>query len=136
MERIRELLSEPRTNVVIFTNQRRLAKSEAEQAEWVRKVRDIHHELVGEIPAGGSLSWYVATGKNRWRKPMTGMWEDCVARSGGAINLGASFYVGDAAGRPRDFSAGDAKFAKNIGVRFYTPEMYFADEAEEPVELK
>lgn len=42
-----------------------------------------------------------------------------------------SLYCGDAAGRPKtktrkkDFSDGDRKFALNVGVSFYTPEMYF-----------
>lgn len=47
-----------------------------------------------------------------------------------------SFYCGDAAGRPakgkrkKDFSDTDRKFAINIGIKFYTPEMYFLGENE------
>ena len=46
----------------------------------------------------------------------------------GAIKKG-SFYVGDAVGRIKDtnFSKdhSDRKFADNIGITFYTPEVYF-----------
>jgi bifunctional polynucleotide phosphatase/kinase len=34
-----------------------------------------------------------------------------------------SFYVGDAAGRAGDFASTDRKFALNVGVQFYTPEV-------------
>jgi Polynucleotide kinase 3 phosphatase len=34
-----------------------------------------------------------------------------------------SFYVGDAAGRADDFASTDRKFALNVGVQFYTPEV-------------
>jgi hypothetical protein len=48
-----------------------------------------------------------------------------------------SFYCGDAAGRPKtatkpkDFSDGDLKFAKNIGVAFRLPEEVFLDQKED-----
>ena len=41
------------------------------------------------------------------------------------VNYDESFYVGDAAGRKKDFSDSDLKFAENIGITFYTPEEYF-----------
>jgi bifunctional polynucleotide phosphatase/kinase len=34
-----------------------------------------------------------------------------------------SFFVGDAAGRADDFASTDRKFALNVGVQFYTPEV-------------
>ncbi|MES1921404.1 hypothetical protein MHBO_002935 [Bonamia ostreae] len=47
-----------------------------------------------------------------------------------------SFYVGDAAGRIKnwrkgknaDFSVSDRKFAANLNVKFFTPEEFFLDE--------
>lgn len=48
-------------------------------------------------------------------------------------NMSKSFYVGDAAGRlknwepngKRDFSASDRKFAANLKLKFLTPEQHF-----------
>jgi bifunctional polynucleotide phosphatase/kinase len=34
-----------------------------------------------------------------------------------------SYLVGDAAGRPDDFASTDRKFALNVGIQFYTPEV-------------
>lgn len=50
------------------------------------------------------------------------------------IDTKASFFCGDAAGRPKtannikDFSADDLKFAHNIGLKFYVPEELFLGE--------
>jgi bifunctional polynucleotide phosphatase/kinase len=38
----------------------------------------------------------------------------------------SSFFVGDAAGRPDDFASTDRKWAINVGLPFYTPEVGFA----------
>lgn len=92
-----------------------------------------------------------ATSKDENRKPNIGMWE-CLERyletqevgKPGQSSLDAlicqltrhldisqSFYVGDAAGRPRenrrpaDHSSDDLYFAKNLDLQFYTPEEYF-----------
>jgi bifunctional polynucleotide phosphatase/kinase len=54
----------------------------------------------------------------------------------GLISVTESFYVGDAAGRlptpagtmagrKKDFSCGDRKFAYNCGLKFYTPEEFY-----------
>jgi len=48
--------------------------------------------------------------------------------------MAASFYCGDAAGRPKtatrpkDFSDTDIKFAHNVGLTFKTPEEFFLDQ--------
>lgn len=50
------------------------------------------------------------------------------------LNMKASFYCGDAAGRPKvgdrkkDFSDSDRKFAINVGIPFKVPEEIFLDE--------
>ncbi len=36
-----------------------------------------------------------------------------------------SYFVGDAAGRADDFASTDRKFALNIGIQFYTPEVSY-----------
>ncbi|KAJ1930901.1 DNA kinase/phosphatase Pnk1, partial [Kickxella alabastrina] len=88
-----------------------------------------------------------ATTKSYMRKPSPGMWfmaehnNDAVE-----VNRRASFFVGDAAGRPMgsgsrglaDFSDSDLVFARNAGVPFYTPEGVFTDEVcamEQPLPL-
>ena len=44
-----------------------------------------------------------------------------------------AFYVGDAAGRPGDWSDKDKEFAKNLNVKFLTPEEIFALDAVAPL---
>ena len=45
---------------------------------------------------------------------------------GVTVNKEESFFVGDAAGRKKDHSACDHKFATNIGLKFHTPEVGFS----------
>ena len=54
------------------------------------------------------------------------MWRAMCAMNGGvAPDLAASFFVGDAAGRPGDHSDCDSAFAKAVGLPFYLPEAAF-----------
>lgn len=39
------------------------------------------------------------------------------------VDKSKSFYVGDAAGRSGDFAGTDRKWAMNVGLTFYTPEV-------------
>ncbi|KAI8811779.1 polynucleotide kinase 3 phosphatase-domain-containing protein [Cladochytrium replicatum] len=85
-----------------------------------------------------------AASDDNFRKPCLGMWDYFVRNMMGCkpeeVDLQASFYVGDAAGRKRagassgrgkkgapkdDFADTDWKFAKNIPVEFFTPETFF-----------
>lgn len=62
------------------------------------------------------------------RKPDIGMFQQLLADINATredISLESSFFCGDAAGRPGDFSECDLGIAKNMGVNFYTPEQYF-----------
>ena len=86
--------------------------------------------------AGVQAAAYVATmkpkeGEDPYRKPATGMWEHFVEHCNGGVEVdkASSFYVGDAAGRPQDFSDSDKKFAEAIGLPFKTPEDVFGTSA-------
>ena len=58
---------------------------------------------------------------DQYRKPNIGMWTHLIKDS----LVYSAFYVGDAAGRPNDFSDSDKEFAANLGIKFYTPEEIF-----------
>ncbi|KAJ8981130.1 hypothetical protein NQ317_007905 [Molorchus minor] len=77
---------------------------------------------------------FVAIGRSIYRKPALGMWNALKELNDNLpVDLTTSFYVGDAAGREKnwapkknkDHSLADRLFALNIGVKFYTPEEYF-----------
>ena len=82
------------------------------------------------------MVFLAATVSDKYRKPATGMWDFCkdTVFAEFTIDLKASFYCGDAAGRPKtamrpkDFSDTDIKFAANIGLTFHTPEELFLGE--------
>lgn len=61
-----------------------------------------------------------------FRKPEHGMWLQLKRDiAPAAISMDRSLYVGDAAGRPKDFSDSDVTFAKSINIGFHVPEDFF-----------
>jgi len=121
--------------VVLFSNQNGISKGKVSQSDVTGKIQDLAQEL--KIP----LVAFLSKEADRWRKPNVAMWEHFEANYNGgtAIDYSSSFYVGDAAGRPKgwrtkktpkDFSVSDRKFAHNVGVRFHTPEAFFLGERE------
>lgn len=89
------------------------------------------------------LRMYAATGKDVFRKPRAGMWDEVCQDYGGTgevdgLDLPRCFFVGDAGGRPaipkgglvvpRDFSCSDRNLAYNIGLAYHTPEEFFLGE--------
>ncbi|GME79065.1 unnamed protein product [[Candida] boidinii] len=140
--------------ILIFTNQggvvvKKGAKSVNNFTEKIEKIIDNINENIKkdesleELP----LLVYASTKKSKatkpseddvfgspielhtsFRKPNTGMWDEFLALIDpleGGVDFEESFYVGDAAGRPKDFSDSDKNFAKNIGLKFHVPEDYF-----------
>ena len=75
---------------------------------------------------------------DKFYMPSTGMWEHLKKKImvKGSINLDESFYCGSFAGRPfvrgktrrEDYSDSDLMFAKHLGIRFFTPEVFFLHE--------
>ncbi|KAK9887859.1 hypothetical protein WA026_000167 [Henosepilachna vigintioctopunctata] len=115
--------------IVIFTNQSGVGKNSDKIREFKQKIESVIQTL--SIP----IQVYVSLGKGMYRKPVTGMWSMlCNLKNGSKeVKLEDSFYVGDAAGREKDWmpkrkkdhSNADRLFALNIGLKFYTPEEYF-----------
>jgi bifunctional polynucleotide phosphatase/kinase len=97
------------------------------QALFKKKIEAVLGAL--DVP----LTLYAACANDGWRKPRTGIWEHYVrnlAREG-EMDVGGSFLVGDAAGRVGDHEACDRHFCLNVGIRFFTPEMWFLGKEEE-----
>jgi bifunctional polynucleotide phosphatase/kinase len=68
-----------------------------------------------------------ATAKDAFRKPGTAAWSFfCEQANGGVkVDTGASFFVGDAAGRPADHSDSDLVFARAAGLPFHDEKGFF-----------
>ncbi|KAL4868792.1 hypothetical protein BDV12DRAFT_169040 [Aspergillus spectabilis] len=85
---------------------------------------------------GIPLSVYAATEDDEYRKPRAGMWREFIDDYDfdvTGVDTSESAFVGDAAGRPTDFSSTDRGFAVNVGIPFKTPEEFFLDADPEPV---
>lgn len=102
--------------ISIFTNQS--SRSE--------KARETHFKRVDRALQLLNLPCilFMATGQDQYRKPNTGMWVEMLKITG-QVNSAASFYCGDAAGRPGDHSDSDLQFARALGLTFYIPEQVF-----------
>lgn len=113
--RLNELVKNGYT-LVFFTNQSSRSKKEAEKK--VDRISNFINKL--NLPC----ICFIATGKDHYRKPEVGMWEKMLEFIPN-VDISKSFYVGDAMGRPQDHSSDDKNFAKNIGVKSFTPEEFF-----------
>lgn len=121
--------SEKGYKIVMFTNQAGVSAKKVKIGELKNKIQHILKKI------GLPIQVFIATGDNIYRKPLPGMWQTlCKEKNGGTIvNLEKSFFVGDAAGRPKnwapkrtkDHSTADRFFAANIGINFFTPEEFF-----------
>ena len=95
------------------------------------KLRGMVSGIFAELTREGIPAQVImATQKDEFRKPETGMWDFFVANMNAGItpNLDDCFYVGDMAGRTgaiEDKSDTDKVFAENVGIEFHTPDDYF-----------
>ena len=105
--------------IVIFSNQKVTNKESVEY-----KLKRMNDVIAKFSKHGITIILMMATKDDKYRKPEIGMLNEFKL---GAPNAGlsVSFYCGDAAGRPNDFSDSDLQFAKNIGITFYIPEQIF-----------
>jgi bifunctional polynucleotide phosphatase/kinase len=85
------------------------------------------------------ISAYMAAGKTMARKPNTFIFEKYILPTLDSSSSTWLGFVGDAAGRPKDFSDSDKKFAFNIHmllsflkspirIKFFSPEEYFLNQ--------
>jgi bifunctional polynucleotide phosphatase/kinase len=111
--------------IVVFTNQGRLTTRNGNKSPMASlfqtKVESIFRAL--DVPA----TIYAACANDEWRKPRTRAWEHYIQTvlSGQDVDLGCSYLVGDAAGRPSDHTDADRHFSMNVGLAFFTPEEFF-----------
>ena len=106
--------------VIFFTNQAGIEKKQVKFSELKTKFEDMIISL--DIP----VFVFVATGETHFRKPATGMWDFFVDQCNQSkkVDMSESFFVGDAAGRPKNWSMGKSKdiscaermFASNINL--------------------
>jgi len=139
-------LSSNHFRVVIFTNELldRFRKPDAIRNALTRKLMRLDKFL--EYAADVPIEVFVATANDRFRKPSTkdrkrkgpacggiGMWEFMMSDplklgfSKTEFDKSASFFVGDGAGREKDFHDGDRMFAVEAGLPFHTPESFFLE---------
>jgi bifunctional polynucleotide phosphatase/kinase len=115
--------------IVLMSNQLGVSKGHT-------MVEDVQGRMQQVAVALGvaNIQCFFATDNDFYRKPRPGMWAvfACLFNGAVPVDMAASKYIGDAAGRPKskahpkkDFSAGDLLFAINLGLAFSTPEEFF-----------
>ena len=107
--------------VAIFTNQKSISRLGERYCSRVRRRIETTLRML-QCPV---LVFVACDNDETYRKPGTGMWDALGRALGKPLNEASSFFVGDAAGRPDDFSDCDRRFAENVGILFMTPEEFF-----------
>ena len=144
-----QLLHDKGYTIVILSNQSGIGRATKTRAQQVAKVKTRIKGFIDKVqseilesgvssPIKGEkrvlpIQALVATEKvSSYRKPEKSMWlflESLFRRDNIKLCYHQSFYVGDAAGRARDFSDSDRKFAENVGIRFYDETEFFLERA-------
>lgn len=110
--------------IVIFTNQGGVVADRTRKSYFNLNTKI--QGILAALPSSVVIYAAVKSADSSCRKPNAGMWMQFVKDlAGRTVDRGASFFVGDAAGRPTDHSDADISFAKNANLKFYTPEEWF-----------
>lgn len=104
--------------IVVVTNQGGIAHG---NSKIVPRIATIMQNIASFLhlddgPKSGILQCYIAGAHDIYRKPMTGLFERYIWPTFPKVKTWG--FVGDAAGRPGDFSSTDRKFAYNIDLIF------------------
>ncbi|KAK3689081.1 polynucleotide kinase 3 phosphatase-domain-containing protein [Podospora appendiculata] len=144
--RVRELHEKEGYQIVIFTNQGGLTLHPDPKAKTPKTIqarlpsfKQKCSTILAQLDL--SITLYAATGKDIFRKPRPGMWnelKDDYNLAEDDIDRENSIFVGDAGGRmaelrggksvPKDFSCADRNLAHNVGINYLTPEEFFLGE--------
>lgn len=119
---------------VIFSNQSGLSNGKTNPESFKKKIELIFSASSKFANPSFPAICCFSKGKSYYRKPCTGMLEYTITRFFPNVNHKHSYYIGDAAGRPKttsrkkDFSDSDYKFAINAEMPFMTPEEFYFGE--------
>lgn len=102
-------------NIVIFTNQ--FAKTKKEKHKKVERLTTFIEKL--NLP----ICVYISTEKDNYRKPEISMW-NLFKKDREIKNV---VFIGDALGRPQDFSDSDRIFGEKINAEIKAPEDFFGN---------
>lgn len=93
--------------LVIISNQKGISNGKVSVETFKKKLSNVVNFFDQDFVILCSLE------DDLFRKPRTGLWDKFVKG-----DIKTSFYCGDAAGNPNDFSDTDLKFALNLGLEF------------------
>lgn len=103
-------------HIVVFSNQYGISKGHTTHSAVESRISELR------LTSGLRISVLYSTEKDKYRKPMVGMYDLFLEHINVKTPDPASYYCGDAAGRQGDFAVSDRYFASNIGVQFLTPD--------------
>lgn len=113
VSKIKSLIDKHDYKIVLVTNQAGISRGHVKSDEFLEKLESIKSHLPWEF-----LDHFIATSMNSvLRKPkVAGILAELSKK--GIKPSHFSVMIGDAGGRPKDFSDSDLKFAENLGIEF------------------
>lgn len=113
-------------SIIFITNQSKLYSKLGFNEQLYNQLKNKFENILKEI--NKDITIFITAGSNSiYRKPYTRIFEDFIYD----YDKKNSYYVGDAAGREKDFSDSDRNFAYNLKIKFYIPEQFFLNQFED-----